>query len=867
MSKEKRVLTESQVERRKGFTDWLKSLIFPVIMTAIIAGLVIFVIKFQNVPEEEELIEPYSFGGEEDPIVIENDDLKLTMDPLTTQFTVEVKSSGKVWKSCPDGAEDDAIALPEEKNKLQSTFLMTYSNETGWETTFNTNEYSVKNGIYEIESGEDYITVHYTLGKIEKEYIIPPVCVEKEFKELTGAMDKKDADLVQQYYKKYNIKKLSKKDNKEELLEKYPILADTIIYVLRDTTKEQTKKSMEERFAAVGYTYEKYLEDKELTSGASSSDKPIFTADITYKLDGDDMVVTVPMSSLKGRNEYPIYTVTPLPYFGAGGKDDEGFMLVPEGGGALINFNNGKVSQSTYYTNVYGWDMCLTRDAVVHNTRAYYGVYGISDGSDSFICILEDGSPYASIQSDIAGKNHNFNFVNSMFSIKQREQYDVGDIANSEIYEYIQEVPDENIVERFRFVDSGDYVDMAKTYGDYLGKKYGSAYDMVADTEAPVSIEIVGAVDKVKQIMGIPTSRPLKLTTYKEAGDMIQTLYDDGLKNMDVKLTGWCNGGVKQQILNRIKPISALGSKKDLKATIDKASALGVDVYLNGAVQTERDSNIFDGFFSFTDAAKIISKERCQLYDYSHITYSQRDDLDPYYLLHTELSEKMTDNLVNYATSLGAGVSFEDTGMDISSDFYRKNMYSRQAVKNIHENQLKTANENGTNLMVNMGNDYAVPFCKMVTNVDLRGSEYTILDECVPFYQIAVHGHVNYVGDPINICGNSQTELLYAAEYGAGLSFTLMKESSFALQKTLYTQYYGSEFASWHDRLVDVYTRYNQELGHTFNQEITGHVNYTSELSCTTYDDGTKVYVNYGFTDGTTPDGVTVPARDYMVVR
>ena len=63
-------------------------------------------------------------------------------------------------------------------------------------------------------------------------------------------------------------------------------------------------------------------------------------------------------------------------------------MFVPEGGGATINFNNGKTNQSTYYANVYGWDMCLSRDAVVHNTRAYYGVYGVSQGDNSFICIF-----------------------------------------------------------------------------------------------------------------------------------------------------------------------------------------------------------------------------------------------------------------------------------------------------------------------------------------------------------------------------------------------------------------------------------------------------------------------------------------------
>jgi len=867
MKKEKRVLTERQVERNAKIKSTLKGLVPPVILAGLIFAAIFFVINYQNTEEPEEIIMLEAYAGTEDTIVVENDELALSMDPLTTQISVKVKATGAEWKSNPDGAADDSLALPEEKAKLQSTILMSYSMKTGLETVFNSYGYSVENGIYDIEQGEDYIKVNYSLGDVEKEFVIPPVITLDDFEKWTADMDPKDKELVQQYYKKYNINKLSKKDNKEELLASYPILQDSIIYVLRDTTKENMKKKMEESFAAVGYTYEDYLADKELNQSTKTTDKPIFNVDVIYRLEGGDLVVEVPLNALENREEYPIYTLTPLPYFGAGGKDEEGFMVVPEGGGATINFNNGKTSQSTYYANIYGWDMCLSRKSVVHNTRAYYGVYGISKGDNSFICILEEGSPYASVQADISGKNHSYNFVNSVYSIYQREQYDVGDIANSEIYEYMPTLPDETLTQRYRFVDSGSYVDMAKSYGEYLENKYGTYMEMVDDSQTPVVVEIVGAVDKVKQILGVPVSRPLKLTTYNEAAEMIKELTQEGFTNMSVKLTGWCNGGVKQKLLKDVNTISSLGNKKDLANLAETAKASDVDLYLDGITQYEYNSNLLHGFFSFRDAAKFVSKERAYLYDYSHITYAQRDDLDKYYLLDTELAQKTADTLTGYAGELGTGASFADTGMDLSSDFNRRNTYSRESVKELQEAKLKTTNDSGMNVMINVGNDYAVPYSKVVTNMDLKGNSYTILDENVPFYQIAVHGHVNYIGEPINICGNTQDEILYAAEYGAGLSFTLMRESAFALQKTLYTQYYGSDYEAWRDDMVEIYTRFNQELGHVYNQEMTDHINYTQELTCTSYEDGTKVYVNYGYAESVTPDGVTVPARDYLVVR
>lgn len=862
--KEKHVNIELKTERDNKIKAALKSLIFPVILCAIILIGVYVVVNYQNADEEEEIIEVRAYSGDNKDVVMENDALKFVMDPVTTQFTIEVKDSHKVWHSNPEGAANDGAALMEEKNKLQSPLIMSYAVRTGLETTFNSYAQSTLNGIYEIEQGDDYIRVDYSLGDVEKEYVIPPVLTKADYEKWTDMMSTDDANTISQYYKKYNINKLGKKDNKEELLASYPLLETEILYILRTNTKENMRKKLQSIFEGIGYTYEDFLSDKEMDNAEKTSDKPIFNVSVIYRLDGDDLVVEVPYDSLQYKKEYPIYTITPLPYFGAGGANDTGYMMVPEGGGSLIHFNNGKTSQNNYYANVYGWDMCLSRAAVVHNTRTNFGVYGIANENDSFICILEDGRSYASIQADVAGKNHSYNYVNAIYSVSQREQYDVGDIANSDVYKYVENLPDESLIQRYSFINSGDYADMAEDYQNYLKDKYGDYLTLNTDTNAPISIEMVTAVDKVKQIMGVPTSRPLKLTTYDEAADIITTLKQEGLENMSVKLTGWCNGGVRQQLLKSVSLNSCLGSKKDFKNLCQTANDLNVNMYLNGITQYAIDSNLFDGFFSYSDAAKFISKDRAELMEYSRTTYSERDDLDPYYLLHTELASEMSDNLVAEAQKYNVGASFENDGRDLSSDFYRKNTYTREAVSKLQEERFKSLDS--TKVMINMGNDYAIPYVDFVTNMDLRGSEYTILDEYVPFYQMAIHGYVDYVGKPINVSGNIQDEILYAAEYGAGLSYSVMEESAFILQKTLYTQYYGSNFDSCHQDIIDTYARYNSELGHTFNQEMTGHKNLTDTVSCTEYADGTKVYVNYAFSDAEV-DGVTVPARDYKVVK
>ena len=856
-----------KAELKKALIQWLKSMIAPCVIALIILIGVLIIINYRNAEEEAEVIRVNGWEGEQSEFVLENDQLKFVLDTQTTQFSIEVKSTGKVWYSNPVDAASDPVAQTIERGRLLSTIAITYSTRNGVDVQYNNYDYSISKGVYEIEMGEDYVKVAYSIGDLEKEYIIPPVIIEENFNKWLAGMEKEAAVNVKECYKKYDINNLGKRDDKEQLLADYPILADEVIYVLRDTTKESLKRRFEGFFEAAGYTMEDYEADKALSLAESTSDKPVFNVDVIYRLDGGDLMVEVPLEEIEYRSDYVISNLTLLPYFGAGSVEDDGFIMVPEGGGAIIRFNNGKLAQNAYYANVFGWDMGLSRTAVVHNTRTYFSTYGISQGDDSFICILEDGASYASIQADIAGRFNNYNYVNSVYSIALREKYDVADRAASSIYVYIPELPEGSLVQRYSFLDSGSYVDMARDYQNYLTDTYGDYLTMNDDTQAPVAVEIVGAVDKVKQVLGVPVSRPLKLTTYSEAEEIIRELQADGMTNMSVKLTGWANGGIKQKLLERVKTISALGSKKDLRRMINTANELGIPVYLDGVTQYAYNSNIFNGFFVFTDAARFISKEKAELFEYSDITYAQRDDLDSYYLLHPDIAEEMADNLAAAAKDYGAGISYRDTGMDLSADYYRKDMVGRQVNLNRQVEQLKSQKDNGQSIMINMGNIYAAVYSDMVTNMDLQGSEYTIIDTYVPFYQMALHGYVNYTGEALNLTGNTQDELLRSAEYGAGLYFNVMNETAFILQKTLYTEYFGSDYDAWHDRMVEIYTRYNAELGHTFNQKMINHEQLTRELSCTTYEDGTKVYVNYSLVDVTAEDGVKIPARDYVVVR
>ncbi len=866
MKKDKAV---RKAERKAAAIKKIKSLIAPLIALLIILVAVVAIMMWPQEIEEEKIIELRGYSGDAKEYVMENDKLKFVMDAETTQFSVTVKETGEVWYSNPQDADSDGVAFTTEKSKLKSTVLLTYTTINGVDTLYNNYDFSMTNKLYEIEQGSDYLRIDYSIGDVEREFIIPLVMEQARYDEIMAGLSGGNKNLMSQYYKKYDINKLSKADEKikDELLERYPLMADGIIYAIRDTANQAVKTKLEGVFAEIGYTYEDYLVDKEKDTALKTSDKPVYNMSVIYRLEDGDLVVEVPNDSFDYIEDKPIYYLSLLPYFGAAGTEDEGFLFVPEGGGAIIDFNNGKVAQNPYYASIYGWDMCQNRKAVVHETRTNFNVFGESKGDASYICIVEQGAPYAAIQADIAGRNNSYNFVNAVYTVTKREQYDVSDKYNGNMFVYEETLPEgESYAQRYRFINSGSYTDMAKAYQGYLMETYAGAFTKQDTKEAPALVEIVGAVDKVKQVFGVPVSRPLALTTYKEAENLITELKNSGMKELSVKLTGWANGGVLQQMLEKIKPVKDLGSKKDIQQLVKTAAELGVDVYLDGITNYAIDSSFFDGFFVFTDAARQVSKEKAELYEYSTTTFAQRDDLDEYYLLKASQIDKMVDNLAAEAKGYSAGISFADIGKDLSSDFTRKAPVSRQAVMENHTATLAELSAD-TRLMVNDGNDYVVAYADMVSNMDLRGAEYTIIDRTVPFYQMALHGYVEYTGEPLNLTKEMQDELLKSAEYGAGLSFTLMEESSFTLQNTLYTEYFGAEYAAAKDDMYAVYNRYNKELGHIFNQEMTGHEYLAADVTCTTYEDGTKVYVNYTYHDFTAADGTVVPSKDYAVTR
>ncbi len=614
-----------------------------------------------------------------------------------------------------------------------------------------------------------------------------------------------------------------------------------------------------------------------LFEAAEKSVDVLFNVTVYYRLDGEDFIAEVPYGeiSFNSANASMSY-ISVLPMFGAvgAGEDgtyEEGYLLVPEGGGSLIAFNNRKFSYTGYYADVYGYDYGIKRTEVIAESKASFPVFGILRPEQSFMCVVENGSAFVSIQADINGVTagtgrSSYNYVNAKSQILHVDQYNVSAKTAELQLMYEREIPENTLTQRYRFTDGGDYVPLAASYGDYLRGRHPELKDRKASEDVPVSLELIGAIDKKMVIAGLPVRKTFATTTFAQGGEILRKLLEGGARNLSARYTGWLKGGVRQKALTGVSVLGELGGAAGMKKLISEAKESGVPLYFDGITAFVYDSGLTDGFLASRDAARHITREVAQIPPYSPIYYTEDPEREGYYLVHPDFAQKNAGRLITWLKDAGAqGVTFRDIGVMLSADYDPNCVRSRETVKAMNIRTLADAREAGEAVMIKNGFDFTLPYADIVTDMDLSGNRYMILDRHIPFYQIAIHGMVDYTGKPLNLEGDYQTELLRSVEYGAGLNFSFIAENASVTQETNYTGLYGASFSSWEEEAKEIILRYQREAAGLNSQRIVGHGQLSETLTVTEFEDGTRVYVNYGTEDST--GEVSVPARDYLVVR
>jgi hypothetical protein len=507
------------------------------------------------------------------------------------------------------------------------------------------------------------------------------------------------------------------------------------------------------------------------------------------------------------------------------------------------------------------------RKAVVSDNKAPFPVFGVHKNGASVLSIIEGGASYANIRADVANRSSSYNNVFAQFTIVHGAEMDISGKSDKSVYQYEKDLPKGEVITLRVIPTTGGYSGMAKTYREYLLRANGELKSGGVSAGVPVVVEIITAVNKIQHRLGFPFDLPLKLTSYKEAADMVNQLAHLGWKNVNVKLLGWFNKSVEHSVPSKIKLISELGSKKDFLALQKTARDNDYNLYADADFLFMRDNTIFDTFGIFRDGVRYVSRERAQLYPYSFVWFGQRENFGK--LSYVARTPYMVNTIASFrkkANAIGIkNFSLRSAGSKLAADYTEKRPLSREeSLKQQAQALISMHQKDG--VMISAGFDYAIPGANFVIDMPLTDQGFAITDASVPFYQIALHGIVPYTGKAINLAEDYTKNLLKTIEAGAGLYFSFMKDESATLQETKFRQFYANEFDKWIDDADKLYKQFAKDFSGLYNLPIDGHQIIAPDVTITTYSDGTKVYVNASESDYLY-DGLTINANNYKVIR
>lgn len=814
--------------------------------------------------------EYYTAGDNQAVYTLENDTLKLEMDGATSYFTLTDKRSGRVWHSVPEGASEDASAASATRNAMLSPLVLTYTDRTGNDTIYDGYTYSVKEGTFQITQEADTLRVDYMIGPNAQVYCIPQVISDSRMERFLSGMSKEEQGIVRKNYLHYDLSGMSDK-NREKLLPLLPELEDGPLYALSSVTggsalQDYQLAQLEEIFLAAGYTEEDRKADQAQTDADTGSDVPQYNLTLFYSLDSDSLQVQAPESLMRYPADYPIKSLQLLPYFCAGSTKDDGWLLVPDGGGAQISLNNGKTLQAPYYSSLYGWDEAVERDTRVQETDSCFPVFGIMKNGAYLMAVGEGGNAELSVEADVSGKGSSYNYVHAVYSIVHGVATTISEKSNDSVWIFQSTPPSETISLRYICGNSDSYVDMAERYRELLFG--GDSRSPLKAQTLPLVLDFVGALDLTQSSFGVPAQAVTAAADYSEVLSAVQKLPQTD--SLMVRYSGILNGGLSQTALLKADTEKVLGSKSEKEALISAVHRQGGRIYLQGYTEEVFDTAAFDNFSPSADAIRNTVNEVVEQYFFQQDSQCAMENEGSIYLLNHAAAEKAVDTLAAAAQNWCAdGIALADYGDILYSDFNRSAGVSRDISLRAQQQKLLALQQAGTGVITSGGNDYAAAASDCITEMDFQGGEYDILDAHIPFYQIALHGYVPYTGAPLNMADDYETAVLNAVEYGAGLSYRFFEMDYTDLTDSPYTYNYklfSANFSDWQETLTALYQRMDEEFGHTACLTITDHRRITAQVSCTEYSDGTRVYVNYG-QQPAAAENVTIPARDWLTVK
>lgn len=631
-----------------------------------------------------------------------------------------------------------------------------------------------------------------------------------------------------------------------------------VIYAIVGTTNTyqvdlvSCKNTMDVTYLENGFSAKIYFEEYQ------------FGLTVEVTLEDDEVVVKVPDDSIIENKEGTyISNISLFPFLGYSYLDEkDGYMLVPDGNGALIYLDNKEGRYTTGFSQmIYGSDKGFTEadtqtylwdkyDTVIDTNQVIAPVFGLAHTEDKlgYIAIVESGEKRASVEAHPNGVMVNYNRCFAKFMLRDiyiqpLNQSNSGTVTNVEA-----DRTHTDLQIRYCLLsgEDADYSGMAVTYRDYLLEN-GTVAEK--DTAYNTRVDFLGT-DREEFLMG---TKAVVMTTTDNIAEMYGELQEAGVESLLTVYKGWQKGGLYNVPINKYKADSKLGGTSALTDLIKASAEKNYDIYLyNNALEINSDTNA-----TTFDAVKKVNKRTLEEESYEQVYRLF------YYLMPTKTETTLSKFAKSY-TKKGvnnlavAGIS--DTMFSYSS---KGSFYTRFDTAENYANVLAAVDEE-TNLILEQ------PFAYLWKNTDafldmpLGSSDYMYVDEEVPFLSMVLKGILPMYSDYVNFEANKTQFFLQMVESGVYPSFYLTYENSSALIYTNSSELYSTEYTTYKDTIIDYDTKLREVAASVEGAYIVDHEKMDNGVTKVTYDNGVAVYVNYTESNATV-DGYEVEAMSYKV--
>lgn len=557
-----------------------------------------------------------------------------------------------------------------------------------------------------------------------------------------------------------------------------------------------------------------------------------------------------------------IMSISLLPFMGAAGSGDEGYLVIPDGCGALIHFNNGRSGAAIYQQDVYGRDDTLSVKKV--GTTTYdvnMPIFGIVRNGRALMAVVDNGDFQAQLNAMTIGQLTGYS--NAYFAV-QYIHMEANTIMPSSEHSTDVMLPTNTFRDMGRFTvryyplaaENATYADVAAAYRTKLGLQEMN----VAAEAAPQQLEMIGSIPSIDTFLGVPYESVRVLTSYEQAASVLRDFAKDGVSNLNLRYVGWSDQSVRGKMVTNLDLDNRLGGKKGFEALQNAVIETGANMTLAvDLVNLYEDGNGYWSLFAGADSVNSTSK---QVAEFLQSTGYQDPESEFWYLLSPdkvpEAAGKLADNLAGKVN----GLSLTSLANTVYSSFGKTGISRTKSGACWHE-ALTRLSESIPHLSARTASSYAFPFIQQVDEAPCASSRFEVTDTEVPFYQLVTHGAMTLYTEPVNEEGNTRLALLKAVEYGMYPSWRVIAGNTALLSGTDYASWYACSLEAWRQEITDT-SAWLAPLGRYQSMQMTGHERVTETLSATTYANGDVVLVNYGREDAEHL-GVVVPAQGYAI--